>query len=241
MTLPLARIGQDRQLAPARNGNVRLAGHVACAGEPLRSPVSGTLCAYWRLRIVEELEPTLRLVHEMASTEPFEVIETTARPDDGADAGSRRVRILPGGAEVQGISIFHRPGSAGARAASEHFELSGALGIEETLLHPGDAILAEGVLEELDGAGPFRATLRERELVGALVRTADRASLAPVLLPWALGTAAALLGGVGMAAWAATHFHWLARVHDAVVSPVTTPTLEMGPLRTARRHFSQPE
>jgi len=239
MTRTLARIGEDRQLAPARNGNVRLAGQVACAGEPLRSPVSGTPCAYWRLRIVEELEPTLRLVHEIASTEAFEVIETAARADDGAAA--RRVRISPGSAEVQGISIFHRPGSAGARAAGEHFELSGALGIEETLLHPGDAIFAEGVLEELDGAGPFRATQRERELVGALVRTADRASLAPVLLPWALGTAAALLGGVGMAAWAASHFHWLARVHDAVVSPVTTPTLEMGPLGSTRRHFSQPE
>src|SRR5438105_7658460 len=98
MTLPLARIGHDRQLGPARNGNVRLAGHVACAGEPLRSPVSGTLCAYWRLRIVEELEPTLRLVHEMASNEAFEVIETDPRAADGA--ASRRVRISPSSAEV---------------------------------------------------------------------------------------------------------------------------------------------
>jgi hypothetical protein len=247
MTLPLARIGQlgndAKPLASTRT--VRLAGHVACPGEPLLSPVSGASCAYWRLRIVEELEPTLRLVHEMASSEPFEIIESPGRSDaanDCADEASRRVRILPGATQVQGISIYHRPGSAGARAAALHFELSGALGIEETLLHPGDAILAEGLLEELDGiAGPFRATMRERELVGALVRTVDRASLAPVLLPWALGTAAALLGGVGMAAWAASHSHWLARAHDAVVSPVTTPTLEMGPPGSARRHFSQPE
>lgn len=239
MTLPLARIGQDKQPVPAPH--VRLVGRVACVGEPLRSPVSGAACAYWRLRIVEELEPSLRLVHEMASSEPFEVVESAPRNDDGPEAALRRVRISPGAAEVQGISIFHRPGSAGARAAAEQFDLAGALGIEETLLRPGDAILAEGVLEEADGAGPFRATVRERELVGALVRTADRASLAPVLLPWALGTAAALLGGVGMAAWAANHFHWVARVHDAVVSPVTTPTLEMGPLRSVRRHFSQPE
>jgi len=240
MTLPLARIGQTGNDGPPQLSvrQVRLAGHVACPGEPLRSPVSGALCAYWRLRIVEELEPTLRLVHEMASSEPFEVVESGR----SEEAVARRFRILPGAAEVQGISIFHHPGSAGARAASQHFDLSGALGIEETLLHPGDAILAAGVLEDLDGAGPFRATIRERELVGALVRTADRASLAPVLLPWALGTAAALLGGVGMAAWAASHFHWLAHIDDAVVSPVvTTPTLEMGPLKATRRHFSQPE
>src|SRR5215203_2548504 len=104
MTLPRARIGQTgNEGSPplsVRQVHVRLAGHVACPGEPLRSPVSGALCAYWRLRIVEELEPTLRLAHEMASSEPFEVVESGGRSDD---AVSPRFRILPGAAEVQGI------------------------------------------------------------------------------------------------------------------------------------------
>jgi hypothetical protein len=211
----------------------------------LLSPVSGAACAYWRLRIVEELEPTLRLVHEVASSEAFDVIEVVSgqpAPPAEDEAEGPRVRILPGSTEVQGIVIFHRPGSAGARAAGVHFELSGALGIEETLLRPGDEILAEGILETPDGAaGPFRGAARERELLGALVRTVDRAALGPVLLPWALGTAAALLGGVGLAAWAASHFHLLTRVQDAVVAPMSTPTLEIGPLGSNRRHFSQPE
>jgi hypothetical protein len=56
-------------------------------------------------------------------------------------------------------------------------------------------------------------------------------------LPWALGTAAALLGGVGVAAWAARRFDLVPDVHHGTV----TPTAEIGPLIHLRRHFSRPE
>lgn len=213
---------------------VRLAGRTCTPREPLRSPVSGTPCVYWRLRIVEELNPALRLVHEIASEEPFEIEDN--RPGDAGGTG--RVRILPGAADIRGTAVLHRPGSPGARAAGRHFELSGALGVEEIILRPGDEIVAEGLLEGFDGdAGPFRAPAREHELLGALVRLPSRSALAPVLLPWALGTAAAVLGGMGVTAWAAAHFDLFPHLRHSVAAPVP----EMGPLRPLRRHFSQPE
>ncbi|HEY4187289.1 MAG TPA: hypothetical protein VGP07_19590 [Polyangia bacterium] len=214
--------------------NVRLAGRAAPLREPLRSPVSGVSCVYWRLRIVEELDPSLRLVHEIASEEPFEIVDE--RADEAGGPG--RVRVLPGSADIQGTASLHRPGSPGSRAAGRHFELSGALGVEEIILRPGDEIVAEGMLEGFEGErSPFRAPAREHELLGALVRLPTRHALGPVLLPWALGTAAAVLGGVGVATWAATHFDLLPHLRHAVAAPVP----EMGPLHTLRRHFSQPE
>jgi len=56
-------------------------------------------------------------------------------------------------------------------------------------------------------------------------------------LPWALGTAAALLGGVGVATWAARHFDLVPHF----LRPAAAPAAEMGPLGPMRRHFSQPE
>jgi hypothetical protein len=46
-------------------------------------------------------------------------------------------------------------------------------------------------------------------------------SLGPVLLPWAVSAAAALMGGVGLAAWAAWRHHvgHLAAVHQHSHSP----------------------
>lgn len=213
--------------------NVRLAGRTACPREPLRSPVSGTPCVYWRLRIVEELDPSLRLVHEIASEEPFEIVN---EQEDGP--GAPRIRVLPGSADIRGTAVLHRPGSPGSRAAGRHFELSGSLGVEEIILRPGDEIVAEGMLEGFDGeAGPFRAPARQHELLGALVRLPAHRALGPVLLPWALGTAAAVMGGVGVAAWAAARFNLFPHFGHTIVAPIP----EMGPLHAFRRHFSQPE
>jgi hypothetical protein len=213
--------------------NVRLAGRASCPREPLHSPVSGTPCVYWRLRIVEELDPTLRLVHEIASEEPFEIVD-----EQGGEGGGAHIRVLPGSAEIRGSAVLHRPGSPGSRAAGRHFELSGSLGVEEIILRPGDEIVAEGLLEGFDGeAGPFRAPAREHELMGALIRLPTRNALGPVLLPWALGTAAAVMGGVGVAAWAAARFNLFPHLRHTIAAPAP----ELGPLHTFRKHFSQPD
>jgi len=218
-----------------RMRNVRLAGRASCPREPLVSPVSGTPCVYWRLRIVEELDPSLRLVHEIASEEPFEIVDEEAASADGSAA---RVRVLPGAADIRGSAVLHRPGSPGARAAGRYFELSGELGVEEIILRPGDEIVAEGLLEGFDGeAGPFRAPAREQELLGALVRLPTRNALGPVLLPWALGTAAAVMGGMGVAAWAAARFNLFPHLRHTIAAPAP----EMGPLHAFRKHFSLPE
>jgi len=216
--------------------NVRLAGRASCPREPLRSPVSGTPCVYWRLRIVEELDPSLRLVHEIASEEPFEIVDEQGTGD--GEGRVSHVRVMPSSAEIRGLAVLHRPGSPGSRAAGRYFELSGALGVEEIILRPGDEIVAEGLLEGFDGeAGPFRAPDREHELLGALVRLPTRNALGPVLLPWALGTAAAVMGGVGVAAWAAARLNLLPHLRHTIAAPVP----EVGPLHTFRKHFSLPE
>jgi len=219
-------------LAPKMR-NVRLAGRTSCPREPLLSPVSGMPCVYWRLRIVEELDPSLRLVHEIASEEPFDIVDEQA-----GEGNVSRVRVLPGSADIRGAAVLHRPGSPGSRAAGRHFELSGELGVEEIVLRPGDEIVAEGLLEGFDGeAGPFRAPAREQELLSALVRLPARNALGPVLLPWALGTAAAVMGGMGVAAWAAAHFDLFPHLRHTIAAPAP----ELGPLHTFRKHFSQPE
>ena len=55
-------------------------------------------------------------------------------------------------------------------------------------------------------AGPFRTVEREPELIDATLTVAGE-TLGQALLPWAVGTAAAFLGGIGLATWAAWHYH----------------------------------
>jgi hypothetical protein len=236
-------------LSVAATKPVRLTGRAASLREPQRSPISGAECVYWRLRIVEELEPMLRLVHEIASSEPFEMIEVVADgrgplrlAEAGAAEASRsgtpRVRIVPSASEIRAPAALHRPGSTGAQAAARHFDLEGALCVEEILVRPGEEMVADGVLENSEGgAAPFRATADGYELLGALVRLPGRSALGPVLLPWALGTAAALLGGVGAVGWAAAHADLFPRWRHAAAQPV--PSV-IRPVRFERRHFSVP-
>jgi hypothetical protein len=225
---------------PARgSGNhVSFAGTTASRGEPLRSPVSGAPCVHWRLRIVEQVAAALQLVHEIASTEDFDV--TWAGTGNGSSpADALRIRVAPQLANIHAVPVLHRPGSPGAIATAGRFGFSGQLSVEEVVLRIGDEIVADGILED-PGAlscGPFRAVDRELELLGATVRLPARVTLGPVLLPWALGTAAALLGGVGAATWAAWHFDLLPQLR----SGVSAPAAEIGPDRPTRRHFSVPE
>jgi hypothetical protein len=185
---------------------VSFEGIASVAGAPLRSPVSGQVCVYWRLRIVEHMTASTELVHEVASEESFE-LRWNGTGEDGRPAVC--VRLEPEAARIHATPVLHRPGTPGAVAAAQHFGLHGAVSVEEVLIRPGEALSAEGLISDLDeavGAGPFRGTARGPELLEAIV-TLESKSLGPALLPWALGTAAALLGGMGLTTYAAWRYH----------------------------------
>jgi hypothetical protein len=173
----------------------------------LRSPVSGQACVYWRVRIRQRLTDRSQLVHEIESEEAFELRwGRSDRPHDEI-----RLWLDPEAARIQAPPVLHREGTPGAEAAERTFGLAGPLVVEEVLIRAGELLSAEGVISDLDaavGAGPFRGTTRGPELVDALV-VVESKSLAPVLLPWALGTAAALMSGMGLATYAAWRAHVL--------------------------------
>jgi len=172
--------------------------------EQLRAPASGQPCVHWRLRVVEHLTARTELVHEIASPESFDLVW-------GGDSTPRRVpvriRIDPGMARIEATPSLHRAGTPGALAVAQAFGFRGALSVEEMVIRAGDVLSADGVLQDPTfGAGPFRSAAQGLELFEATVRLPSR-SLGPALLPWALGTAAALLGGMGLATWAAWRYH----------------------------------
>jgi len=174
----------------------------------VRSPVTGEPCVHWRLRIVEHLTARSALVHELASSEPF--VLAWGQTDPGISAA--RIRIDPETSRIEGTPHLYRPGTPGAEAVARAFGFVGGISVEEVAIRPGDDVLAEGTLVHLDdGAGPFRSVRHEPELLDAVLRLPSR-SLGPALLPWAFGTAAALIGGVGLATWAAWRYHG---VHQA--------------------------
>jgi hypothetical protein len=184
----------------------------ACAGpELVRSPVSGQPCVHWRLRIVEHLTSRTQLVHEVASTEAFELAWGGS---DEAGPGNQprspvRIRFEPESARVHATPVLHREGTPGAAAAARAFGFVGPVSVEEVVIRAGDTVEAHGILDDVaEAEGPFRAASRGLELFDATLNLESR-SLAPVLLPWALGTAAALLGGMGLATYAAWRFHLL--------------------------------
>ena len=216
---------------------VTFTGWTRSRGELLRSPVSGQPCVHWRLRIAEQVNPSLRLVHEIASPEDFDLAW-----NETPGAGEVRVRVPAEAVNIQATPVLHTMGSPGAVAIARHFGFAGALSVEEVALRENVEIVADGYVDGLDATaapGPFRGVAHEMELLGATVRVPARAVLAPVLLPWALGTAAALLGGVGAATWAAYRFDLVPRFHG--VPRGSAPPSEIGPRRFQRRHFSLPE
>jgi hypothetical protein len=196
----------SRALAPAP---VTFEALASAGAGLLRSPVSGQACVYWRVRITQRLTDRSQLVHEIESEEAFELRwGRTDRPHDDV-----HVRVEPEGARIDAPPVLHRAGTPGATAAGQYFGLAGPLLVEEVLIRSGEPLSAEGILTDLDaavGAGPFRGTSRGPELVDAIV-TVESKSLAPVLLPWALGTAAALMSGMGLATYAAWRAHLLTR------------------------------
>jgi hypothetical protein len=171
---------------------------------PLRAPASGQVCVHWRLRVVEHLTARTELVHELASPESFDLVWGG---DEGAPRLPVRIRIDPDASRIEATPALHRAGTPGALAVAGAFGFRGAISVQETVIRPGDVLAAEGVLQDLNfDAGPFRATARGLELMDATVRLPSK-SLGPALLPWALGTAAALLGGMGLTTWAAWRYH----------------------------------
>jgi hypothetical protein len=194
-------------------------------GVVLRSPVSGAACVYWRVRVVEQIDARLHLVHEIASPEAFDLIRSgaaaeAAGPSPDAGAPPVQIAVAPETARIRATPVLHRPGSPGALAAAQAFGFSGAISVEEVMVRPDDEIDVSGVLEADDGAAsPFRQVGRALELYDATLTLPTRSALGPVILPWALGTAAALLGAVGGGAYIAWRF--LPRLPMA---PASTPS-----------------
>jgi hypothetical protein len=198
----------DAELArPLSPPIVTFEGSASAGAALLISPVSGQACVYWRVRIAQRLTDRSQLVHEIASEEAFEI--RWGRGPDESGRADVRVRVEPGDALIHATPVLHREGTPGAEAVAQFFGLAGPLSVEETLVRAGERLTAEGVVTDLDsaiGAGPFRGTGRGPELLEAVL-TMESRSLAPALLPWALGTAAALMTGLGFATWAAWRAH----------------------------------
>lgn len=188
-----------------RASSVSLEALAEPAGELLRAPASGQSCVHWRLRVVEHLTSNSELVHDLASPDPFELAWGGPTGDSRAAV---RIRLDPETARIEATPTLHREGTPGAQAVARAFGFSGAVSVEEMVIRAGETVTADGVLQDLGvGAGPFRAPAQALELCEATVRIPSR-SLAPaVLIPWALGTAAVLLGGMGLATWAAWRSH----------------------------------
>ena len=171
-----------------------LRGNAVAPHEILTSPASGSPCVHWRLRVFETVAARMELVHEMIAPEPFAV---EWRPDPLLPP--RRIRVTGENTRLEAQPIFHRPGSPGALAVARHFELDGRIRVEEVLVRSGEPLVAEGVLidPEVFAAGPYRGGGGDAELAEATIRLPTGLSIRPALLPWALGTAAALLGLAG--------------------------------------------
>jgi len=183
--------------------DVKFSAFVEPGLDPVRSPVTDQPCAYWRLRIVERLTARSELVHELASSQPFRLVWGAPQ----SETPPVRILVEPENARIEAPLVLHRPGSPGALAVGRAFGFPGPLAVEEILLHPGEEVAAEGTLfDPRHDAGPYRTVEREPELLEATLTVATEI-IGQALLPWAVGTAAAVLGGIGLATWAAWHHH----------------------------------
>jgi hypothetical protein len=198
----------------------------------LRAPASGQPCVHWRLRVVEHLTARIELVHDLASPDPFELAWGGA-PDGGR--APVRIRLDPETARIEATPTLHREGTPGAEAVARAFGFRGAVAVEEVVIRAGESVTADGILHDLSfGAGPFRAPGNALALSEATVRVPSR-SLAPaVLIPWAFGTAAMLLSGMGLATWAAWRHHLTHLPHGA-------SAWRMGPALSTPAQMSPPD
>jgi hypothetical protein len=204
--------------------STRLTGTVGPVGEALRAPASGAPCAHWRLRIFEEVAPGMEFVHEVTSPDPLEIAY-----QPGPSEPTRRVRLAPDHARIQAMPTLFRMGSPGALAVAQQFGMRGRVRVEEVLIRLGESVEAEGVLSDPSAAlssGPFRTIDAPLELLQATVRMEASLSLRPVILPFALTMAAAMVGTATVTA-ALVHW-WDLHAHRHPSIPGTPP--EVGPL-----------
>ena len=184
---------------------VSLEAQAQTAHELLRAPASGHPCVHWRLRVVEHLTARTELVHDLASPETFELAWGGA-PETGRSPV--RIRLDPETARIEATPTLHRAGTPGAEAVARAFGFRGSVTVEEVIIRAGDTVTADGILQDLGyGAGPFRTPSDALALYEATVRLPSRGLAPAALIPWAFGTAAALLGGMGLATWAAWRYH----------------------------------
>jgi hypothetical protein len=249
------------------DGRVSFEGHVTKRSEVLLAPASGLPCVHWRLKITEPIDARLQLVHEIASAEGFDVTWAGAdspelerlrlpamtrstvgliAPEAHAEDGAVRIRVVSESLQLRAAPVLHRPGSPGALRVARQFGLSNAISVEEIVLPEGERVQVAGVLDGgaiggLAHRGPFREVASALELhEGALV-VASRRELGPALLPWALGTAAAILAGVGATAWAAWRFDLLGGFDNTAPAHLQSAPAEIGPPTYSRTHFSRPD
>jgi hypothetical protein len=216
---------------------VSLEGTAEAGSELLRSPVSGQACVYWRLRIVEHLTARSQIVHELASVETFELSWSGAARAAEPGRPAVRVRVDPQSTRIQATPVLHREGTPGALAAARTFGFVGVVAVEEIVIHQGEAVSASGVLDDPGVVeGPFRGASRGLELLDATV-TLESRSLAPALLPWALGTAAALLSGMGLATYGAWRYHV---AHRPAVAQSNVPRVFVTQPRLERPEIPHP-
>lgn len=217
-------------LAPAPMATTTIQGRADAVGSPLRAPASGAPCVHWRLRIFEQVSPGMELVHEIISPEPVEIAWRAH-----ADRPTVRVRLAVEDARLQALPALFRQGTPGALAVAKQFGLRGNLRVEEVIIRPGEALAADGVLCDPSAAlshGPFRTIDAPLELLEVTLRLETGLSLRPMLLPWALGTAAALLSTVGVAS---VLMHWW-EGHGRRISTATMPS-EIGAKRFVRTQW----
>ena len=196
-----------------------LRGQVGASGELLASPASGAPCVHWRLRIFERISPTMELVHEALSPEPFELrwtADPTVPPQPVRLDAERAAHRGPAGAAPGGLG--RRPGGGPPlRAAGPGAGRGGADPAGRDRRGQRGAVRSQ----RGRGAGPFRANQATAELCDATVKLPTGISIRPALLPWALGTAAALLGAAG--AVSALSKLWKLRLEGAAAADTIGP------------------
>jgi hypothetical protein len=214
---------------------VSIEARVEPTGELLRAPASGVPCVHWRLRVVEHLTARSELVHDLASPDEFEL--AWGNTDRGRPPV--RIRLHPDTARIEATPTLHRAGTPGAVAVARAFGFRSDVTVEEVVIRPGEEVTADGVLQDLAfGAAPFRAPARALALSEATVRLQTRALAPSMLIPWAFGTAAALLGGMGLATWGAWRYH-LAHLPAAAqrLLPLRAAPAHLGPQEVPHPRF----